>query len=85
MFNKESEENEQEDVDAAIEEAINKTARIKRENKSFQELIASIIVDQHAITTPPPATTKKFPTQLPEHPTRENRHDPLKLLHHHKY
>lgn len=65
MIDEESETEEEEDVDAALEEAISRAAGTKETERSLRELIASIIVEQPAATTPSPATTKQTPTKSP--------------------
>lgn len=65
MIDEESETEEEEDVDATLEEAISRAAGTKEAERSLRELIASIIVEQPAATTPSPAATKQTPTKSP--------------------
>ena len=63
LIDEESETKEEEDIDATLEEAIKRAARIKEAKRSLKEIIASITTKQPATTTFSPATTKKTPTK----------------------
>ena len=59
----------EEDIDAAIEEAINKATRLEEAKRSLREIIANITVEQPTTTTLTPTIGKETPTksQLPGH------------------
>lgn len=63
MIDEESETEEEEDVDAALEEAISRAARTKEVERSLRKIIASITVEQPAATTPLLAATKQTLTK----------------------
>lgn len=64
MIEEEETESEwEEDVDAVIEEAINKITRIEKAKRNLREVIASITAEQPATTTPTPAIVKTIPSK----------------------
>ena len=50
-------------LDTAIEEAISKVARTEEARSSQIDLIANIITEEPAVTTPVQAATKQTPTK----------------------
>lgn len=83
-----SDKEDQDDDDAAIKKAINRAVRAEGEKKSLQEIIASIIVEQSAITFPLPFTTKKAPKKSPtttlKVSNKRKGHEPLEVLQYQK-
>ena len=53
----------EEDVDVAIEEAINKVTRTEKTKRSLKEVIVSITAEQPTTTTPTLVTAKTTPTK----------------------
>lgn len=75
LINEEMDSEWEEDVDAAIEEVINRATRTAEAKRSLREIIASITAKQLATTIPPPAIAKKTPSKslvsTLRHPTKE--------------
>ena len=66
LIEEKSEAKEQEDVDAVIEEAINRVTRLKKKpKKSMKELIASMTVEKLVTTTLSSVVIKKTPIKFP--------------------
>lgn len=63
LVEKKSESKWKEDVDAAIEEAINRVTRTEEAKSSQIDLIANIITEEPAAATPVQAATKQTPTK----------------------
>lgn len=65
LIDEESETDEEEDIDAALKEAISKVTRAEEAKRSSLKIIASITVEQPTAKTLSLATAKKTPTKSP--------------------